>query len=54
MKKAYILNCSSLVQTGKHARLLIAKLGTKAKIINYAKALAAVRRDVIAETGQQS
>jgi len=26
----------------------------KAEIINYAKALAAVRRDVIAETGQQS
>jgi hypothetical protein len=34
--------------------LLIAEFDTKAKMNKYAKALAAVRRDVEAETGQQS
>jgi hypothetical protein len=54
MKKAGILNRWSLVQTGEHAGLLIAEFDTKAKMNKYAKALAAVRRDVEAETGQQS
>ena len=54
MKKAGILNRWSLVQTGDHTGLLIAEFDTKAKMNKYAKALAAVRRDVEAETGQQS
>ena len=52
--KAGNLKRWSLVRTGEHAGFLISKLDTKAKMNKYAKTLAAVRRDVEAETGQQS
>ena len=54
MKKAGVLKGYSLIQTGEYNGLLITEFDTKAKMNKFVKALSAVRRDVEAETGQQS
>ncbi len=52
-KKAGVLKKYTLVQTGEHSGMLITEFETKAKMNKYIKALAAIRRDVAAETGGQ-
>ena len=54
LKKQKILSNYSLVQTGDHSGMLIAEFDNKAKMNKYVKMLSAVRREVEAETGQQS
>ena len=52
-KKDGILNSYTLVETNDRW-LVITEFDTKAKMNKFVKALSAVRRDVEAETGQQS
>ena len=52
-KKQKVVSSWSLVQTGDHTGLLITEFDTKAKMNQYLKTMAAVRKNVTADTSQQ-
>ncbi len=54
LKKQKVLLSWSFVQTGDHTGLLITEFDNKAKMNKFLKTIAAIRQEVIADTGMQS
>ena len=54
LKKQKVLLSWSFVQTGDHTGLLITEFDNKAKMNKFLKTIAAIRQEVIADTGMQT
>ena len=54
LKKQKVLLSWTMVQTGDHTGLLITEFDNKAKMNKFLKTIAAIRQEVIADTGMQT
>ena len=54
LKKQKVLSSWTMVQTGDHTGLLITEFDNKAAMNKYLKTMAAIRQDIIADTGMQA
>ena len=54
LKKQKVLSSWTMVQTGDHTGLLITEFDNKAKMNKFLKTIAAIRQEVIADTGMQT
>jgi hypothetical protein len=54
LKKQKVLLSWTMVQTGDHTGLLITEFYNKAKMNKFLKTIAAIRQEVIADTGMQT